>query len=154
MSLITKIRSRRAIQGKLDEVSKIFNSSLLEEEDKTQGTGTECAIVTEDGDILTGKARSPKPFAEIAQKVRRLRESADKVSQCLLQNRPTVMHLRGTSNLVSAYDLGQNTLVALSTVNAGVRSPDLVIARIDSILGVNGDASKLIAQLTRLLDDI
>lgn len=155
MSLIAKIRSRRAIQRKLDEVSRIFNSPPAGEEYSTaQVAGTECAIVTEDGDILTGKAGSPKPFVEIAPKVRRLRESADKVGQYLLQKRPTVVHVRGKSRMVSTYDLGQHTLVTCSAVSAGPRSLDVTIARIDSVLGVNGDASKLIAELTRLLDDI
>lgn len=148
MSLFSKFRSRRAIQRKLDEVTRIFNG-----ESGGPSVGiTECAIVTEGGDILTSKAGSPKPFVEIAPKVRRLRASADRVGTHLLQKRDTAMHIRGASTMVSTYDLGVHTLVAVSEL--GTTAPDAAIARIDDALGVDGDAEKLIDALTRLLDDI
>lgn len=154
LSLIAKIRSRRAIRTKLDEVSRIVNSPRIGEHSVALFGGTECAIVTEDGDILTGKAGSSKPFAAVAPKVRQLRTSADRVGQYLSQKAPNVVHVRGESGMVSAYDLGQHTLVTYTEVSPGARNLDAVVARVDRALGIDGDASKLIDDLKGLLADI
>lgn len=148
MSLISKFRSRRAIQRKLDEVSRIFNS-----EGNAPSLGlTECAIVTEEGDILTGKAGSPRPFAELAPKVRRLRASADRVGAHLLHKRAKMVHICAQNTMVSTYDLGAHTLVAVSDLTGA--APDATTAGIDAALGVDGSGTKLIDALTRLLHDI
>ncbi len=146
MSLISKFRSRRAIKSKLDEVARIFNTPGENEANTVPVGTTECAIITEEGDILTGKSGTSKPFTEIAPKVRRLRLSAEKVCETLTTRRPVAVHICGSKSMVSTYALGAHTLVTISP--AGI---DSSIARIDAALGADGDASKLVDELARLL---
>lgn len=149
MSFFSKYRSQRAIRHKLDEVSRIFNTPSENEGPTVPMGATECAIVTDEGDILTGKSGSSKPFTEIAPKVCRLRLSAEKVCETLTTRRPTAVHIRGTTDMISTYALGAHTLVAVSPT--GATASDTTIARIDTALGADGDASKLIEELARLL---
>ena len=152
--MIAKIRSRRAIKHKLDEVSRLVNTTASSDGSAALFEGTECAIVTGDGDILTGKGGSSRPFTDVAPKVARLRAAAHSLGEYLSQTRPAVVHVRGESAMLSAYDLGVHTLVTYTAVSTQTKEVDAVIARVDRALGVDADAKKLIAELGRLLEDI
>lgn len=151
MSFFSKFRSQRAIRHKLEEVSRIFNTPADNEGPGAPVGATECAIVTDEGDIITGKSGSSKPFTEIAPKVSRLRHSAEKVCDTLTARRPVAVHIRGDTDMVSTYALGAHTLVAVSPT--GAAASDATIARIDAALGADRDASKLIEELARLLEN-
>ena len=162
------------MQRKLDEVTRLFNGDASSSSSSAAGgsaqasstalplsassyalnlvaqafTRTDCAIITEEGDILTGKAGSPKPFVDVVSKVHRLRLSAERVRAHLQHTPATVVHVRGASTMISTYELGKHTLVALSELAPGSPPPDSATAHIDSLLVQHIDA------LTRLLNDI
>ena len=153
-SLLAKIKSRRSIRAKLDEVAKIINACKEGHSSAALFVSTECAIITQDVDVLTGKSGSSRPFTNIAPKICALRDSARRVCANFDQKRAPVIHVRGESAMVSAYALGHHTLVAYTDITPGAHNLDAVLASVDRALGVEGDASKLVEQLTRLLEDI
>lgn len=154
MSLISKFRSRRAIKNKLDEVARIFNDTYTSSSSSSSSRGlhhhflseTDCAIVTDEGDILTRKSgTSTKPFSEVAPKVGRLRATSEKVAYALNTDGLQVLHIRGSETMLSTYALGSHTLVAISYLRD--IHMDAAIERIDTAL----KGSNLIPQLARLV---
>lgn len=154
MSLISKFRSRRAIKNKLDEVARIFNYDYsvdtLPVSVNYNLSDTDCAIITDEGDILTRKSgTSTKPFSEVAPKVARLRATSEKVAYALLSPANSadlqLLHVRGTSTMLSMYALGSHTLVAISYLRD--IHMDAAITRIDAAL----NSSNLIPELARLV---
>jgi hypothetical protein len=142
---IAKSRRRRQIRVKLDEVSRVMGTHF-------RGGATDCALITADGDLLTAKGVSTRPFVPLVPKVRALRESATAVSAALAAPPPRTVHVRGAAWTAAVHSLGPHTLVAYTPVPLG--TPDAVLRNVDLALAAGGSSPGPIADLARLVQDL
>lgn len=154
LSLLAKSRRRRKIRAKLDEVARVVSSPRLgHDEGLALFSETDCAVITEHGDVIVTTTGSSRPFDAVAPKIRAIRASAAALCEYLGQNRMDVVHVRGQSGMVHAYMLGAHTLVTLTEVSPGARNLDAVVARVDKCLGIGGERRTLIEGLATMLQE-
>lgn len=139
---IHRSRRKRQIRVKLDEVSRVIASYFR--------TGTDCALLTADGDLLTAKGVQPRPFLPLVPKIRSLRANATAISAALAVAPPKTIHVRGGKWMAAVYALGPHSLVVFTGVHLSVH--DSVIRDVDVALAVAGSpASGPVADLADLV---
>lgn len=144
---IHKSRRRRQIRLKLDDVSRIMNLHF-------RGAVADCALISAEGEVMTAKGVSPRPFVALAPKVAAVRRSASALASALAVTPSSVLHLRGSTWLVAIHALGPHALVAyapvsldtsedhLSAMNRVLRAED-----IDSASGPIADLGNLVKEI-------
>lgn len=154
LSLLAKARRRRKIRAKLDAVARVVSTPRVEHDDGLAlFSETDCAVLTEQGEIIVTKTGSSRRFEAVAPKIRTIRKSAHAICAYLGQQRMDVIHVRGQSGMLHAYILGMHTLVTLTDVSPGARNLDAVVARVDKCLGVGGEGRTLIEDLAEMLQE-
>lgn len=153
LSLLAKSRRRRKIRAKLDEIARIVSSPPTQDEPQALLSATDCAVITEHGDVIVTTAGSSSPFEAVAPKIRDIRASAAALCEYVGRQNTDVVHVRGQRGTLHAYLLGAHTLVTRTEVSQGVRTLDAVVARVDESLGVGGVGRTLIDQLAAMLQE-
>lgn len=153
LSLVARARRRRKIRAKLEEVAKVVSTPHVEHEDGALAlfSAADCAVLTDNGEIIVAKTGSSRPFESIGAKVRTLRTSSAAMCEYLRQPPLDVIHIRGHAGMIHAYALGPHTLVAVTEVSPGARNLDAVVDRVDRCLGVGGHGHTHIEQLVTML---
>lgn len=151
-TLIARARRRQKVRSKLEHIAKVVSSPHVEHDDALAlFSETDCAILTDGGEIIGTKNVSSRPFETIAPKIRAIRATSTALCDYLHQPPLDVVHIRGRSGMVHAYALGNHTLVAITEVSPGARNLDTVVDRIDRCLGVGGAGRTHIEELANML---
>lgn len=82
-----------------------------------KGAVADCALVSAEGEVMTAKGVSPRPFVALAPKVASVRSSADALASALAVAPSRILHLRGASWLVAIHALGPHALLAYAPVS-------------------------------------
>ncbi|CAN8071345.1 unnamed protein product [Agarophyton chilense] len=160
LSILAKTRRRRKIRAKLDEVARVVSARRMNPGSQPLFTEAHCAILTQSGELIVANNTSVRRFQAIAPKIRAIRHSAESISSFLDMETSKVVHVRGRTFMLHAYDVGAHTLVAVTQVSLGAENLDNTVAHIDECMGVNSDKQAdvadetLLEQLADLLLDI
>lgn len=154
LSLIGKSRRRRKVRAKLEEVARVVSSPRSGHDDGLAlFSETDCAVITESGEVIVTKTGSSRRFEAVAPKIRTIRSSARALSKSLGNDDLHVVHVRGNTGMLHAYILGEHALVTLTEVSPGARNLDAVVARVDECLGIGGEGRTLIEELATMLKE-
>jgi hypothetical protein len=143
-SSIANSRRRRQIRARLDDVARVIGSQF-------RGAVTDCAVITREGDILTGKGGSPRPFIQLVPKIRALRKNSATLSMALAVPVPRILHVRGHSWMAGIYSLGPHSLVIFTPASLRISEDNL--RALDEIL-TTGDVEGVIDDLEHLVLEI
>jgi hypothetical protein len=143
-SSIAKSRRRRQIRARLDDAGRVVGSHF-------RGAVTDCAVITREGDILTGKGGSTRPFIQLVPKIRALRRNSATLSVALAVPVPRILHVRGHSWMAGIYSLGPHSLVIFTPV--ALRTPEEILRELDELL-THGEVEGVIDDLEHLVLDI
>jgi hypothetical protein len=144
-SSIAKSRKRRQIRAKIDDVSRLVGSCF-------RSANTDCAVITKDGDILTGKGGSTRPFIQLVPKIRALRRDAASIADALAGCVPRVLHVRGMSWMAAVYSLGPHSLVVLTP--APLKTSETSLRELDAVLTQGDVVQSVVDELEHLVLDI
>lgn len=154
LSLLGKARRRRKVRAKLEQVARVVSSPHIGHDDGLAlFSETDCAVITESGDVIVTKTGSSRPFEAVAPKIKTIRASARALCKSLGQDEMHVVHIRGQTGMLHAYILGEHALVTLTEVSPGARNLDAVVERLDKCLGVGGEGRTLIEELVTMLKE-
>lgn len=152
LTLIARARRRQKVRAKLEHIAKVVSTPHVDHDDALAlFSETDCAILTDGGEIIVAKNASSRPFEAIAPKIRAIRATSTTLCDYLRQPPLDVVHIRGRSGMVHTYALGSHTLVAITEVSPGARNLDTVVDRIDRCLGVGGAGRTHIEELANML---
>lgn len=107
---IGKSRRRRQIRAKLDDVSRLMSLHC-------PGGIADCALVSAQGEVLTAKGVSPRPFLALVPKVTAVRNSAAALASALAVAPSSILQLRGSTWLVAIHAMGPHALLAYAPVS-------------------------------------
>jgi hypothetical protein len=154
---IGKSRRRRQIRTKLDDVSRVMGLHF-------RGGVADCALVSAQGEVLTAKGVSPRPFVALAPRVTALRASSAALAAALTIAPPRTLHVRGAAWLVAVYALGPHALLAYAS--APLDAHDGLLRAMDRALlagggggGAGGSSSSVagvgpVAELAQLVKEM
>lgn len=155
LSLLGKSRRRQKVRAKLEEVARVVSSpQICHDDGLALFSETDCAVITESGDVIVTKTGSSRKFEAVAPKIKTIRASVCALCKSLGQTEPDVVHVRGQTGMLHAYALGGHALVTLTEVSPGARNLDAVVARVDKYLGVGGEGRTLIEELAIMLKEL
>ena len=159
LSLLSKTRRRRRIRTKLEDISRavslpsggsgvgILGTNVIRDgieaervSDINISLRTECALLTEIGELVVSKTGSSRPFDTVTPRIRTIRTAARNLTAALVgagASTPTSVHLCAKTRMVHAYLIGPHTLVALTEVTGEkMHSVDDVINQVDRRVSV------------------
>jgi hypothetical protein len=139
---IVRSKRRRQIRAKLDEVSRVTGTFF-------RPGATDCALITADGEVITGKSGTSKPLVPSVAKVRSLRANADAIAAALSLPPPATVHIRGSLWMAAAYALGPHTLVSYSPVS--IDTKDDLLKEMDRALAAADTSGGAVAELAALV---
>ncbi|KAI0563952.1 hypothetical protein FGB62_32g013 [Gracilaria domingensis] len=150
LSILAKSRRRRKIRAKLDEVARVVSTSRMNQGPQPLFTEAHCAILTESGELIVANNTSVRRFQAIAPKIRAIRHSAESVSSFLGTEPSKVVHVRGRTRMLHAYEVDAHTLVAVTQVSPGAVNLENAVAYIDECMGVNKKTEAEVLEKTLL----
>lgn len=157
LSLLAKSRRRRKIRAKLDDIARALSATAAPSEDAPQPTlsATDCAVLTEHGDVLVTSAGASTAFEAAAPKVRDIRLAAAALCAYVGCTESRVVHVRAQRGILHVYVLGKHALVVRTDVTAvGGCDLDAVVGRVDRCLGRGGEGRGLVEELGGMLQDV